>query len=60
MPRYYYHRVDHPDGPDYENYLAHEQWIMYQGLIHDQDTLDLTTDHNVSNKTDKNRRSGKT
>ena len=42
MARYYYHRIDHPNGPEYENYLAHEQWVMYGGLIHDQDVIDLT------------------
>ena len=50
MPRYYYHRIDHPDGPCYENYLAHEQWVMYQGLIHDQDVVDLTIPNQQRNE----------
>ena len=50
MARYYYHRIDHPNGSDYENYLAHEQWVMYQGLIHDQDIIDLTIVPDKKNK----------
>lgn len=51
MPRYYYHRIDHPNGPEHENYLAHEQWNMYRDLIHDQDTVDLTTTSRIIGRT---------
>lgn len=36
---YTYHKIIHPNGMDYENWLAHESWHMYKDVIEpDQDS----------------------